>query len=129
MLRSGHTKQVSCSRMDRARRLGQVVVAKEAVEKSKAHVTDANKAFSVGLVSRADVLRLEAQVAAAQQLQAEADAFAAVAEEVDETTVGSAAGLPAAEIRGSRAWTGAGTPALIAWGLVTPGARATAATD
>jgi outer membrane protein len=60
---------------------GQVVVAKGAVEQGKAHVTDANRSFQVGVVSRADVLRLEAQVAAAQQFQAEVEAFAGVAEE------------------------------------------------
>jgi outer membrane protein TolC len=60
---------------------GQVVVAKGAVEQSRAHVNDANKAFAVGTVSRADVLRFEAQVAGAQQVQAEAEAFSAVAEE------------------------------------------------
>lgn len=60
---------------------GQVVVAKGAVDQSRAHVNDANKAFAVGIVSRADVLRFEAQVAGAQQVQAEAEAFSAVAEE------------------------------------------------
>jgi outer membrane protein TolC len=60
---------------------GQVVVAKGAVEQSRAHVNDANKAFAVGIVSRADVLRFEAQVAGAQQVQAEAEAFSSVAEE------------------------------------------------
>ena len=60
---------------------GQVVVAKGAVEQSKAHVVDATRSFQVGIVSRADVLRLEAQVAAAQQVQAEAEALAGVAEQ------------------------------------------------
>ena len=60
---------------------GGVVVAAEAVEQARAHVEDAKKAFNVGLASRADVLRIEAQLAAAQQSYAEAQAFNAVAEE------------------------------------------------
>jgi outer membrane protein TolC len=60
---------------------GAIVVTQEAVDQSKAHLDDAKKAFNVGLASRADVLRIDAQVAAAQQSQAEAIAFAAVAEE------------------------------------------------
>ena len=60
---------------------GGVVVAAEAVEQSRAHVEDAKKAFNVGLASRADVLRIEAQLAAAQQSYAEAQSFNAVAEE------------------------------------------------
>ncbi len=60
---------------------GQVIVAKEAVEQAKAHVADAQKAFAVGLVAKGDVLRLEAQVAAAQQLEAEATAFFSIATE------------------------------------------------
>src|SRR5205823_6368118 len=60
---------------------GAVIVAAEAVEQAKAHVEDAKKAFSVGLASRADVLRIEAQVAAAQQAQAEAAAMVSLAEE------------------------------------------------
>lgn len=60
---------------------GQLVVAKEAVEQAKAHVDDANKAFAVGLISKTDVLRLDAQVAAAQQLEAEAGSFVAIAAE------------------------------------------------
>lgn len=60
---------------------GGVVVAAEAVEQARAHVDDAKKAFAVGLASKADVLRIEAQLAAAQQSHAEAQAFASVAEE------------------------------------------------
>jgi len=59
---------------------GQVVVAKEAVAQAKAHADDARRTIDLGVVSKADVLRLEAQVASAQQLQAEAEALAAVAE-------------------------------------------------
>jgi outer membrane protein TolC len=67
---------------------GGVVVAAEAIEQVKAHVEDAKKAFNVGLASKADVLRLEAQLAAAQQSHAEAQAFAAIAEEQLRTLMG-----------------------------------------
>ena len=60
---------------------GSVVVASEAVEQARAHVEDAKKAFGVGLASKADVLRIEAQLAAAQQSQAEAQAFVSIADE------------------------------------------------
>lgn len=60
---------------------GQIVVSQQSVDQARAHVTDANRSFAVGLVSRADVLRFEAQVAAAQQLLAEAQSLSAVAEE------------------------------------------------
>lgn len=60
---------------------GQIVVSQQSVDQARAHVTDANRSFAVGLVSRADVLRFEAQVAAAQQLLADAQALSAVAEE------------------------------------------------
>lgn len=60
---------------------GSVVVTKQAVEQSRAHVDDANKTFAVGLISKADVLRLEAQLAGAQQSAAETDALATLSEE------------------------------------------------
>jgi outer membrane protein TolC len=60
---------------------GSVVVTKQAVDQSRAHVEDANKTFAVGLISRADVLRLEAQMAGAQQSAAETDALATLTEE------------------------------------------------
>ncbi len=60
---------------------GQGVVARQAVDQAKAHVEDAKKTFNAGLISRADVLRLEAQVASAQQTVAEADSMTAVAGE------------------------------------------------
>ncbi|MFT3764098.1 MAG: TolC family protein [Minicystis sp.] len=66
---------------------GSAVVAAEAVEQAKAHVDDAKKSFSVGLASKADVLRIEAQLAAAQQSLAESQAFAAVAEEQLRTVI------------------------------------------
>ncbi len=60
---------------------GSVVVTKQAVDQSRAHVDDANKTFTVGLISRADVLRLEAQLAGAQQAGAETDALSMLSEE------------------------------------------------
>jgi outer membrane protein TolC len=69
---------------------GGVVVAAEAVEQARAHVEDAKKAFNVGLASRADVLRIEAQLAAAQQSHAEALAFDFVAEEQLRVVLGAA---------------------------------------
>jgi outer membrane protein TolC len=60
---------------------GSVVVTKQAVDQSRAHVDDANKTFTVGLISKADVLRLEAQLAGAQQTQAETEALALLTEE------------------------------------------------
>jgi outer membrane protein TolC len=59
---------------------GQVVVASEAVAQTHGHVEDARQTFQVGLISRADVLRIEAQLAAAEQTEVEAKAFAEVAE-------------------------------------------------
>ncbi|APR77226.1 outer membrane efflux protein [Minicystis rosea] len=67
---------------------GSAVVASEAVEQAKAHVDDAKKSFSVGLASKADVLRIEAQLAAAQQSLAESQAFASIAEEQLRTVIG-----------------------------------------
>jgi outer membrane protein TolC len=60
---------------------GAIVVSQEAVAQSQAHLEDAKKSFNVGLASKADVLRIDAQVAAAQQALAESIAYAAVAEE------------------------------------------------
>ncbi|MEP7126481.1 MAG: TolC family protein [Byssovorax sp.] len=60
---------------------GSVVVTKQAVDQSRAHVEDANKTFAVGLISKADVLRLEAQLAGAQQTQAETESLALLTEE------------------------------------------------
>jgi outer membrane protein TolC len=73
---------------------GGVVVAAEAVEQARAHVDDAKKAFGVGLASKADVFRIEAQLAAAQQAVAEAQAFSAVAEEQMRIVVGAPADKP-----------------------------------
>ena len=60
---------------------GSVVVTKQAVDQSRSHVADANKTFAVGLISKADVLRLEAQLAGAQQTQAETEALSLLTEE------------------------------------------------
>lgn len=60
---------------------GQVFVAKEAVALAKAHVEDVKRLKQVGLGSQADVLRVEAQVAAAEQAQVELEAFSSIAEE------------------------------------------------
>ncbi len=60
---------------------GSVVVTTQAVEQSRAHVADANKTFAVGLISKADVLRLEAQLAGAQQASAETEALSLLTEE------------------------------------------------
>lgn len=60
---------------------GSTVVAKEAVAQATAHVEDVKRLKTVGLASQADVLRGEAQVAAAEQAMVEIEAFAAIAEE------------------------------------------------
>jgi outer membrane protein TolC len=70
---------------------GNLVVARESVEQAKAHLADARRTFEVGLISRADVLRLEAQVASAEQLAVEAEAFVAVAEEQLRIAIGAPA--------------------------------------
>lgn len=64
-----------------ARAKGQAVVIAQSVSTAKAHLADAKVAQSAGMVSRADVLRIEAQVAAAEQGQAEAEAFVTLATE------------------------------------------------
>jgi outer membrane protein TolC len=73
---------------------GSIVVAQDAVDQAKAHLEDAKKAFNVGLASKADVLRIDAQVAAAQQASAETVAFAAVAEEQLRVLLGTPADKP-----------------------------------
>lgn len=60
---------------------GGAVVTKEAVAQADAHLTDVKRAFDVGLASKGDVLRLEAQVASAQQLAADTEALANLSEE------------------------------------------------
>jgi outer membrane protein TolC len=60
---------------------GQVVVAREALARDKAHAEDAKRIFQVGYASKADVLGLEAQVAQSEQLVVAAEAFEAVTDE------------------------------------------------
>ncbi len=60
---------------------GASVVATEAVAQADAHLNDVKRAFDVGLSSKGDVLRLEAQVASAQQLAADTAALASLSEE------------------------------------------------
>lgn len=67
---------------------GGAIVAREAVAQAKAHLVDAKQVFEVGLLSKADVLRLEAQVAGAEQAEAEGEAFSALAEEQLRTVLG-----------------------------------------
>ena len=78
-LQAGADAKISYFNWVRAK--GGIVVAQEAIDQAKAHLEDAKKSFAVGLASKADVLRIDAQVAAAQQALAESVAFAAVAEE------------------------------------------------
>ncbi|WP_433936136.1 TolC family protein [Sorangium cellulosum] len=73
---------------------GQVVVAGEAVSQARAHVEDARRTFEVGLLSRADVLRLEAQVASAEQVLHEAQAALLVADDQIRIALGAAPGRP-----------------------------------
>jgi len=60
---------------------GQSFVAKQAVAQTQAHVEDVKRLKLVGLVSNADVLRVESQLAATEQAQVEIEAFATIAEE------------------------------------------------
>lgn len=73
---------------------GQVVVAEDAVAQTKAHLADAKQAFEVGLLSKADVLRLDAQVAAAEQTVVDAKAFEGIASEQVRTVMHLPAGAP-----------------------------------
>jgi outer membrane protein TolC len=77
-----------------ARAKGQAVVAAQAVTQAKGRVDDAKLAQAAGFTSRADVLRLEAQVAAAEQVQAEANAFEAIAGEQLRIVIRAPAGEP-----------------------------------
>ncbi|WP_437970864.1 TolC family protein [Sorangium sp. So ce260] len=75
---------------------GQVVVAGEAVAQARAHVEDARRTFEVGLLSRADVLRLEAQVAGAEQLLNEAQAALLIADDQIRIALGAPQDRPLA---------------------------------
>jgi outer membrane protein TolC len=58
----------------------QEVVAEQALEQAKAHLVDVQHAFTAGTVSKADVLRIESQVASSQLLYERAKSFASVTE-------------------------------------------------
>ncbi|TKD10496.1 TolC family protein [Polyangium fumosum] len=73
---------------------GSAVVATEAVAQAEAHLKDAQLTFSAGLISKADVLRLEAQVAAAQQVEADGNALASLAEEQIRVALALPSGKP-----------------------------------
>jgi outer membrane protein TolC len=60
---------------------GRAAVAALATVQSERHLVDAKATFEAGLISQADVLRLEAQVAQARHLGNAARAFIAVSEE------------------------------------------------
>lgn len=59
---------------------GASVVAAEAVGQAQAHLEDVQRIFAAGLASKGDVLRLEAQKAAAEQFAVDARALANTAE-------------------------------------------------
>jgi outer membrane protein TolC len=71
---------------------GQVVVSRLAVEQAEAHRGDAEEMIPLGLATRADALRLEAEVASAEQLLAEAEAFLDIADEQLRVAIGAADG-------------------------------------
>jgi outer membrane protein TolC len=73
---------------------GQLVVARQAVAQSRAHVDDARRLLQVGFASNADVLRLEAQVASADLLRSEAEAFEVVADQQLRLALGIASDRP-----------------------------------
>jgi outer membrane protein TolC len=58
----------------------QEVVAEQALEQSKAHLVDVQHAFAAGTVSKADVLRIESQVASSQLLFERAKSLTSVTE-------------------------------------------------
>jgi outer membrane protein TolC len=58
----------------------QAVVARKSLTQSQAHVADVRRLFEAGAASKADVLRLEAQVASSQLLADKSDGMAAVTE-------------------------------------------------
>ena len=60
---------------------GQLIVAERALDQSKAHLDDAHNAFDVGTSSKADVLRVESQLARAELVVAQAQNLVEVTEE------------------------------------------------
>jgi len=73
---------------------GQLVVAERALGQAKAHLEDARHAFEVGTTSKADVLRVESQVASAELVIAQAQNVAALNEEQIRTAMHDASGRP-----------------------------------
>jgi outer membrane protein len=59
----------------------QVIVAERALDQSKGHLDDARHAFDVGTTSKADVLRVESQVASAELVLERAKNLAALTED------------------------------------------------
>jgi outer membrane protein len=78
-LKAGTDGKVAYYAWLRAR--GQLAVAERAVEQSKAHLQDAHNAFEVGTSSKADVLRVESQLARAELIVAQAQNLAEINEE------------------------------------------------
>lgn len=64
-----------------ARALGQVAVTEKSLERVQARLRDTETAFSVGMVTQASLLRMEAQVAATQSALEEAKGFRDLAAE------------------------------------------------
>lgn len=73
---------------------GASVVAAEAVNQAAAHLQDVKRIVDAGLASRGDLLRLEAQKAAAEQFAADASAVANVAEQALRISLGLPANGP-----------------------------------
>lgn len=60
---------------------GQHVIARQAIDQAGIHLVDAQKGFQLGTVAKADLLRLEAQHASAQQAEVEIRSLALVTTE------------------------------------------------
>jgi outer membrane protein len=73
---------------------GASVVATEALATVDAHLVDIKRIVDAGLASRADLLRLEAQKASAEQFKVNADAFTELAEQSMRVTLGIPADKP-----------------------------------
>lgn len=67
---------------------GAAVVSAEAVTQAAAHLVDVKRIVDAGLASKADLLRLEAQKAAAEQLAADTAALATLSEQSLRLTLG-----------------------------------------
>jgi outer membrane protein len=71
---------------------GQLVVAERSLDQSKAHLEDARHAFEVGTTSKADVLRVESQVASAELVVAQAKNMVELNEDQIRTAMHDASG-------------------------------------